>query len=251
LWACGGGGSDGTTDESVTDTMDDTSVAEVENCVMTADLTDNYYHIDNLYVVEPAGEDGVLAQTLTSLWNTQISKDQLIIVFHVTKHDQETGELWFEAGSAVKDSDGNYQLIANPEPEIIKTKLEGCRMQSTEDGILKVYPDLVTGPIPVVKLRVDAMFTSDGASIQEGGSLVGGICTSDSHVIDFKLFETQSGCTNFYNFVTDVGITPSETDLVCALGGTDGFLFKGTFDAHHISNVIAGTIEVERDFSCD
>ena len=250
ICACGGGG--GTSDTTVTDTVQDTTSAEVEveACTLTADLTDQYFHVDHLYVQEPGGQDGVLADTLTILWNTQISKDQLIIMFHVTKHDKETGELWFEAGSAVKHPSGNYQMIANPAPEVIKMELDGCRIQSTEDAVLKVYPDLVTTPIPVVKLRVDAAFTADGASINQGGTLIGGICTTDAHAINFKLVETQPGCTNFYNFVTDVGLIPNETDLVCPLGGMDGFSFKGTFDAHRISNVEAGTITVNREFSC-
>jgi len=250
--ACGGGdGGNTTADVVVTETVQDTAEADATPCTLTADISDWYYHIEHLRVFEPAGEDGVLAETLTSLWNTQISKDQLIILFHVTRFDANAGELWFEVGSAVKHPNGNYQMVANPPPEVVKTMIDGCRLLSSEDGILKVYPDLVTVPIPVVQLRVDANLTADGTGILEGGTLTGGICTTDAKVTNFKLFETQSGCTNFYKFISDVGLSPEATGLSCALGGSDGYAFVGSFDARRITNVETGTITVERTFSCD
>ncbi|MBM4394707.1 MAG: hypothetical protein FJ087_03340 [Deltaproteobacteria bacterium] len=242
-----------------------------EGCKLNpgVDLTGRLYRIDHLYVDSPKGPtdddpNGAIAATLSCLWNTQIAKDELVILFHITKHDPATGELEFEAGSGTRNFDGankcKYQFLANPAPQTVKLKIDGCtfkwvnKTDGTPDyGVLRIYPDLITSPIPVVNMLPHGALTPDGGLISNG-CLGGGICVDAAKKIDFKLAKEMTGCTNFYEFMSQFPdyVQVNAHDLPCDDGTRDGFEFKGRFDATWIAtDFLDQRKSITRDFSCN
>lgn len=232
------------------------------------DLTGRWYRIDHLYVDSPKGPTdddphGAIAATLSCLWNTQIARDELVILFHVTRHDPATGELDIEAGSGIRSFEGadkcKYRFLANPAPQTVHLKLTGCTFDSVKGqdgkpvyGVLRIYPDLITSPIPVVNLLAHGAFTADGAKMIRNGCLSGGICIDASKKIDFKLNKAFSGCTNFYKFMNDFNLEANATDLPCEDKTGKGYVFAGRFDATWIqTDWLDQPKAITRDFSCN
>ena len=232
------------------------------------DLTGRWYRIDHLYVDSPKGPTdsdphGAIAATLSCLWNTQIAKDELVILFHVTRHDPAKGEIDIEAGSGIRSFEGSdkckYRFLANPAPQTVHMKLNGCTFESINGpdnkpvyGMLKIYPDLITSPIPVVNLLAHGAFSADGARTIRNGCLNGGICIDAAKAIDFKLNKSFSGCTNFFKFMDDFNMEANATDLPCADQSGKGYVFAGRFDATWIeSDFMDQPKAITRDFSCN
>jgi hypothetical protein len=257
--ACGGGGggtSDpgGQTDVPAVDPgiTDPGTTDPGPSCQLAASLKGAYYHIDHLFVLEPAGPQDGIKDTLTQLWNGQIERDELIILFHVTEHDLATGKLTFEAGSGVL-KDGKYQFIKDPAPLPIQMQITGCHFKEAAIGVLKIYPDLITFPIPVIDLHAEGDFPADGSKIEKG-SLAGGICAEAAHKIDFKLTKEAAGCVNFFQFMDDLSTPPDKNFPVCTddpvYKDMNGFTFKGNFDAHRTDNVSAELFDFKPSFEC-
>ena len=52
-------------------------------CELAPDIVGWYYRVDKLTVQQPAGPEGAVAATLTSLWGAQVTSDDLVILMHI------------------------------------------------------------------------------------------------------------------------------------------------------------------------
>ena len=222
-------------------------------CVPGTDLTGRYFRFDHFSVDEPSGPDGALAATLTALWNGQIARGELNIIYHVVSHDPATGVLRVEGGTAVRLQEGpdkgRLAMPSDPPPEVLDLRLDGCAFRSGSLGLLRVFPDLLTRPIDIGRLFTQGAFDADGGRIT-GGYIEGGICTSMAVAQYFKL-SPGAGCLNFYQFTRDLGVLPDRDDLPCGGCDASGYTFKGSFDATLVPDMLDGRFQVPRLFTCD
>jgi len=237
-----------------TDTKTEVGQDTTQTCTLQASLKGKAYLIKHLYVDEPAGEGNALATTLTNLWNGDIEKGRLVIIFYVSKYDSSTGKVTLQAGTGIKDTDGKYAFIKDPGPNDLEADIVGCTFDTNVKGQIILYPNTVTAHIPIVALDAHGMFTENADAINSG-SLIGGICTSDAAAIEFDPISKQPPyvCQNFKKFMDLMKLQPNRDDLtegICTLGGTDGYDFKGRFDAIQIKNFKTDIVDAVHDFTC-
>lgn len=256
-FGCATSGNKTVTDtKTVTETKveTDTKAADVgQKCKIQVSLKGKAYLIQHLYVEEPAGPNNALATTLTNMWNGDIEKGRLVIIFYVSNYDPTTGKVTIQAGTGTKDTDGKYAFIKDPGPNDLEADMTGCTFDTNIKGKIVLYPNTVTAHIPIVSLDAHGVFTENANAIKQG-ILIGGICTSAAEAIDFDPINTKPPyvCQNFNKFMKLMGLKPNRTDLtggICA-SGTDGYNFKGRFDAIQIKNFKTDIVDAVHDFTC-
>jgi hypothetical protein len=216
-------------------------------------LEGRFYRFSRFDVDRPAGPEGALASTLTSLWKTEIDADQLNIVYHVTRHDPDTGEMDIEAGTAVRVKDGpdagKYRMTSDPPPGVLKVRLDGCAFRSRSPGKLVVFPDLLTVPLDILDTWTEGVLAPDGSRVEQG-FLAGGICTDMARQQYFTLAPGMSGCSNLFAFMDDLGVEPNRDDLPCGPCSGSGYDFVGRFDAPANGDFASQPGPAERTFQC-
>ena len=228
-------------------------LSQPDGCQVAVDLTGRYFRYSRFDVAQPAGPEGSLAASLSSLWDTEIGEDLLNIVYHVVAHDPATGKVRIEAGTAFRVADGQdaglYRKLSTPAPGVLDEQLDGCAFRSRSEGTLDVFPDLLAVPIAILRTRTQGVFAPDGSGIKAGW-LLGGICTSMTKQQYFKFTPDMAGCTNFYQFMQDLGVMPDRADLPCGVDDTAGYTFEGTFDAPATADFAPEPGDPVRVFAC-
>ena len=254
LLAVGCASSENNTPDTATDTTTDSVTDTQKNCKLQVSLKGKAFLIQHLYVDEPAGQNGGLATALTQLWNGDIKNGRLVIIFYISKYDPTTGKATIQAGTGIKDTDGKYAFIKDPGPNDLEADINGCTFDTNVKGQIVLFPNTVTAHIPIVSLDAHGVFPENADAINNG-SLTGGICTSDAKAIEFDPISTKPPytCQQFKAFMDLMKLTPNRTDLtngICKLGGTDGYDFKGRFDATQIKNFKTDIVDAVHDFKC-
>ena len=252
---------EGVTDVAQVDTTGDVT-GETSSCQLAQSLEGNHYRILHLYIEQPGGPDGALANTLTNIWEPQLKDALLVIMFHVTKHDVATGLMEVEAGTGFQMTEGpnkgKFEFVDKPKPGVLKMKVDGCKGASTEVGFMSIYPQYCTSDIPIKSLFVHMNFSPDGTKILDDSRLDGGLCTDSTQSLNTKFLPTSTGCINMYQFLADLGVSPNigidpakSDSLPCESADKSGFVFAGRFYAEKLDNFVDGVYATSLPFSCE
>ncbi len=210
-------------------------------CELAPDIVGWYYRVDKLTVQQPAGPEGAVAATLTSLWGAQVTSDDLVILMHILA--RAGGKLKVEVASAVLLKSGvdagKYRELADPGPATLDLTYDGCDFTKGAGGTLKILPPFSTNAVVLPGSQAAGHITPDGETLY-GVELTGSLCATNANVIDFKLTPDSSGCVNMGQFMADVGMAPDLQGLPCGDGTSAGFAFSSAVEAQHVTNIADG-----------
>ncbi len=238
LLSCGGEDGDETPTSDVTqgDTVAQDDVADDDaesddaanpagTCPNLPNLTGRVYRVTSIVATDPTDQ-------VNEVWQTDIENYDLVLIFHITNHDQaaQTAVIEVTSGLAEKEKSGDDWLLKSfqyaLEPSVFTATVKGCNFGWTDPIELNIQTPTVSKPFHIFGIEGNGRFNEDGTQILDTW-LEGAILEKEA--FDLCLLFPALGVVNFHWFMNMAYLCPTfDSDGDSTI---DSYKFKGKIEA--------------------
>ena len=141
----------------------------VAKCPGMPNLTGMFYRVNHMEATKPIDD-------LNEVWDIEIKKYWLVLIFHIIEHDEEKGTLLVEVGPAKAEAeqlaDGSwdpkeFRYIEGANVPTVVMQLDGCDFTFDDPIALDVLTPSVSIPFPVSVTSGSGRFIKKGLAMEK------------------------------------------------------------------------------------